>query len=351
MGKGSFGPGIWSGVALLLTGCRVMPSEGSPRTSFVFPSPPTSPTLGLHLLDLTGPDAPRRDARVAGVAARPLSPAPTRVSVPASPPTPSPSPTTAPPSLLVSIERPRADEALRNYDSSGGETLTRFGRGFSREFDGLENFGFLRLLDRFHTPPPGALDPLGATRQDPELEERTRFFRARGKQVVISSLRGAFEEANPLGPVVTAAERLPQVGLEVLEAAVETVTGEEEGVDFGELRFRARGGLLTPPSHFLSLHYVFGALKADFFPTEANVRVSRDLGAFRLTLRGGIDYFDPAPSGRVEIVRRVGQEWRLRVTAGTGVGFYTLPVFTAWPGDLGTTENRRGLTAFVERRF
>ncbi|HET6201187.1 MAG TPA: hypothetical protein VFI25_00130 [Planctomycetota bacterium] len=307
--------------------------------------------LGLHLIDV---DEPSRERPVPGVAPRTL-PLPPRIRT-GSPPgrdaaAPLPS-ADAPPSPAPS---PSIDRSLfpSEYDRRPGpaDTLERIGRGMARDEDARSNFAFLRLLDRFHLPAPDADDPLSLAAGEEDLEERTRFLHARAKGTVTARLRDAVDETDLVGPVVRGAEHLPQSGIDVLETVVEEVTGGAHETDLGELRFRARGGLMRSPSRMVSLHYSGGPLDADFFPTRAKVRIGRSIGGFRFALRGEVDYADPRPSGRVEVTRRVGSDWRIRVTAGTGVGSATIPLFTSWPGDGGDSDARRGVVAFFERRF
>ncbi|MGH7151498.1 MAG: hypothetical protein ACREIU_12410, partial [Planctomycetota bacterium] len=235
------------------------------------------------------------------------------------------------------------------WPKTPGDTLERIGRGMARDEGAGRNFALLRLVDRYHRASPDAGDPLAITQQDLEVEERTRFLDSRAKKTVRSRLREALEETELIGPVLGGAERLPQTGIEVLETVVDGVTGDES--NFGELRLRTRGGLFRSPSRMLSLHYSVGALKADFYPTQAKVRVARSIAGFRVSLQGNVDYADPSPTARIEVTRRMGRDWRLRLSAGSGVGQSTLPLFTAWPGEGEDSDSRRGAVAFFERRF
>ncbi len=343
----------------LLAGCRATPeameeraddsSRGTLVARFAACAPAAVPLLGLHLIDADRPDRPRSTP---AASPRELAPPPIfRTAAPLRPESvaaPGPEDAAALPEPAPLLDRSLFPNEYE-WPKAPGDTLERIGRGMARDDGAGRNFALLRLLDRYHRSAPDAGDSLAITEQDLDVEERTRFLDSRAKKTVRSRLREALEETELIGPVLGGAERLPQTGIEVLETVVDGVTGDES--NFGELRLRTRGGLFRSPSRMLSLHYSAGPLKADFYPTQAKVRVARSIAGFRVSLQGDVDYADPSPTARIEVTRRLGREWRLRVSAGSGVGQSTLPLFTTWPGEAEESATRRGAVAFFERRF
>ncbi|MCI0588097.1 MAG: hypothetical protein L0323_14790 [Planctomycetes bacterium] len=343
----------------LLAGCRATPDAGAERSDgssrgtlaarFAACAPAAGPLLGLHLIEADRPDRPRGTP---AASPRDLAP-PSFLRTAALPRAESvaaegPEETSAAPEAAPILERALYPNEYE-WPKSPGDTLERIGRGMARDDGAGRNFALLRLLDRYHRSAPDAADPLAITEQDLDVEARTRFLDSRAKKTVRSRLREALEETELIGPVLGGAERLPQTGIEVLETVVDGVTGDES--NFGELRLRMKGGLFRSPSRMLSLHYSAGPLKADFYPTQAKVRVARSIAGFRVSLQGDVDYADPSPTARIEVTRRLGREWRLRLSAGSGVGQTTLPLFTTWPGEGEDSDSRRGAVAFFERRF
>jgi hypothetical protein len=311
--------------------------------------------IGLHLLDPRDIDERRRVDRVPEILLRPFTrPArPTRL-LPARPdPTATavaPLPVAAP-ARAEPLPRPTEADGLAADRAPLGGTPERFGRGLVRGTEDLKSFTFLRLLDRFHARPPAASDPLQATREDLEREDRNRHFHDRAKRAVTSLLRHAVEETDLIGPIVLGIERLPQNGIQAIESVVEDVAGDEDALDLGELRLGTMGGSLRSPSQMVALRYSLGLLRADVYPTQARIRLSQQVAGFRIALRGNLDYGDAGPEARIEVVRRLGGQWRFRLTAGTGVGFNTIPVFTAASGGEEPSGIRSGTVAFFERRF
>jgi len=345
----------WTWIALV-AGCRAAPETGAalpgpapiplPRSGLLSP---LQPVLGLHLLEADEPYRVRPAPRVHPRAVEP--PPATRTAPELRRPDPAAPSAVGPPSPPAPLLERSLFPTEYEWAEGPGDTLERFGRGMARDRGTLSKFSFLRLLDRFHRCAPNASDPLQLTREDAEQDERTRSLYSRTKREISGRLRDAVEETELVGPVVREAQRLPQSGIDVLETVVGGVAGEEEGLHLGEVRLRTHGGLLRPPSRMLSLRYSLGPLDADFFPTRARVRIVHPIAGFRVSVHGEIDYGESRPTARLEVTRRVGREWRVRLSGGTGVGYYTVPVFSPWSDGESDSVSRNGVVAYFERRF
>jgi hypothetical protein len=357
-------PGLCVGI---LTACQA----AAPPAREVSPEPAArafpEPRLGLHLLDALPTDEPRRneDQALLEWLRHPWSSSPApRLPFPA--PTPSvPDPGASQPRQgLSEIPLAVAPAGRASTLSEGPEpspfspetfpeprdAISRFGRGYADAFDGLDKFEFLSFLDRFSPPTPGPEDALGLV---PPIEpnfETSAFLASRLRRVFTSPLHEGFEEATRTDRVVEGIEDIPQGGLAAVETVVGVLSGEEEGLDLGELRLRTRGGLLSSPSRFVSLSYKFGFLRAELYPTRAKIRLARRFGDFRVSLRGGYHFTEGIPEAKLEISRTFGKSWRFRAIAGHGVDFFTAALLTSPPGLEEGSPGIGGL-ALLEYRF